>query len=277
MPGFELIDAHQHAWDQTRFDYPWLRSRNDLPITALPSRDQQVGVVLIEAGVRGDQVEAEAEWLGELARTHPEVLGVVAALDWQHPDPVTLSRWAKSDTIVGVRIELESASDHNADALADAMRLANGAGLCVDVLCGFDALGLLERALEIAPEIRLVVDHLGGPPRREGFESDEAKRWARSMKLISTYQQTRVKVSGDIAFAAPFQGTRVRDSFVDGVLEAFGSARLMVGSDWPVSSSERTGVRGSQWFDFVAASLGDEWGPAIAGDTAADTYNLRRP
>jgi L-fuconolactonase len=274
MTHLELIDSHQHAWDQKLFEYPWLSNRPDLPRIALPGGDKRVGVILVEAGARSRQAEAEASWLSELAVTHLQVLGVVAAMSWQRPDTSALSRWAENAVVVGVRIELTPSSSQDAGALSAAMLLADKAGLSVDVLCGFADLPLLERALSLAPEVRTVIDHLGGPPLSSGFTSENAARWADSMRMISAYPNTRVKVSGGHAPTSPAVEVQWREHLVHAVLELFGPTRIMVGSDWPVSNSEPDGVRGRTWFDFVAATLNSAWGPAIAFETAASTYQL---
>ena len=83
------IDAHQHYWDVTRLEYPWMPPgdsilrRNYLPPDLAPVLERHGfdGTVLVQANV----VIEETWWLLDLASRSETILGVVGWLDLTDP------------------------------------------------------------------------------------------------------------------------------------------------------------------------------------------------
>ena len=83
------IDAHQHFWDITKLDYPWMPPgesvlrRNYLPADLAPILEQHNfdGAVVVQANV----VMEETWWLLDLAAQNEIIRGVVAWVDLTDP------------------------------------------------------------------------------------------------------------------------------------------------------------------------------------------------
>ena len=94
--------------------------------------------------------------------------------------------------------------------------------------------------LDAVPDLTVVLDHLGKPPVDTGSTVPPGRKWSEQIGILAARPRTYVKLSGltpESSDAAAF-GANV-DAFVDRALEAFGTQRAMIGSDWPVSCSLR--------------------------------------
>ena len=79
------IDSHQHFWQYSRADYPWigpesqLLAQDYLPVDLEPHvRGEGIGGTV---AVQARQTLEESRWLLELAATHPLIQGVVGWVD----------------------------------------------------------------------------------------------------------------------------------------------------------------------------------------------------
>jgi L-fuconolactonase len=81
------------------------------------------------------------------------------------------------------------------------------------------------------PEQLFVLDHLAKPPIKSGAVSP----WREAIRELAAFPQVHCKVSGMVTEAdhRAWQPADLRP-YLDVVIEAFGPARLMYGSDWPV-------------------------------------------
>ena len=87
--GVTVVDAHQHFWDPSRVDYPWLAS-------AFPELDRKFGFEDLAPHLSASGVDAtvlvqaadspeENDAMFGIARLHPEVAGVVAWVPLDQP------------------------------------------------------------------------------------------------------------------------------------------------------------------------------------------------
>jgi L-fuconolactonase len=93
------------------------------------------------------------------------------------------------------------------------------AGLVLELLVAARDLGDVLACAADHPALTIVVDHLGDPEGAEGA-------WQAAIRALAPHPNVRMKVSGD----------DVTPAALEIVLEALGAERLMIGSDWPVSS-----------------------------------------
>ncbi|MDH6169809.1 L-fuconolactonase [Variovorax boronicumulans] len=246
----QRIDSHQHFWRPARGDYAWLRA--DVPALAPLVRDflpehlapllQAHGVertVLVQAA----DSEAETDFMLELATAHDVVGGVVGWVDLSAPDAVaSLERMARNPRFKGVRPMLQDLPDDDwiarmprPEAIQALVRL----GLRFDALVKPRHLSSLVRFLKEWPQLPVVIDHAAKPP--VGAHDGEAfATWRRQMAEIAALPQVHCKFSG-LWGEAPQAAHHDVDVAVravrpvwDQLLESFGPARLMWGSDWPV-------------------------------------------
>ena len=236
-----IVDAHQHVWDPTRADYPWLtpelRELDRIYGVADVQGDlDRIGIdatVLVQAA---DNLEDTANMLRESAGSHT-VAGVVVWLPLERPSECVqvLDRWlAAGQPVVGVRHLVHREPDPDwalrPDVLAGLSVVAER-GLTFD-FCA-ESLDLLTNLAQLAdrlPALTIVLDHLGKPP----IASQGWQPWAHLLTDAARHQNVVAKLSGLNTAAAPGR-RRSQDyqPYVDHALHVFGPRRLMYGSDWP--------------------------------------------
>jgi len=100
-----------------------------------------------------------------------------------------------------------------------------------DILIFPDQLGYTYQFVKTFGGHRFVVDHIAKPDiKNKGIE-----KWANGIKAIGKHENVWCKVSGMVT-EADWQNWTEDDfkPYLDTVFEAFGTNRVMFGSDWPV-------------------------------------------
>jgi L-fuconolactonase len=143
-------------------------------------------------------------------------------------------------------------------------------GLPIDVPNAFPR--HLSSTIEMArdlPELQVVLDHLGKPPRgeRDGYEL-----WSRQLGQLARLPNVTAKVSG---LAVPGQPLTVEalQPVWDRALEVFGPSRLMYGGDWPVSLLGGSYAETCGVLQQLAGQLSDGERVAFMGGTASAVYS----
>jgi L-fuconolactonase len=233
------IDAHQHFWQYSAAEYGWISD----PISVLRRdflpRDLQP---LLQANgfdgsiaVQARQSLEETRWLLELAQQNAFVKGVVGWVDLcSSAVRDQLAAYASNKKLVGVRHVLQDEPD-DAFMLQPAFRhgIAQLAefGLVYDLLLYPRHLPVAVQLVRAFPSQPFVLDHIAKPPIAEGT----LEPWARAIRELAQFPQVACKLSGMVT-EARWQKWTVDDfaPYLDVVMDAFGPARLMIGSDWPV-------------------------------------------
>jgi len=233
------IDAHQHFWNYSAAEYPWIGTglerlaRDYLPsdLEPLLAAEQIDGSVAVQAR----QSVEESLWLLALAKAHPLVKGVVGWVDLRS-DRVgdDLRMVAAHPKFVGVRHVVQDERDPRfvlGEGFIRGLRQLRQHGLTYDLLLYPTQLPAAVELVALLPEQPFVVDHLAKPRIAAG----EIEGWGRDIRAIARHDTVCCKVSGMVTEAAR-QGWKRADFtlYLDVVLEAFGPERLMFGSDWPV-------------------------------------------
>jgi L-fuconolactonase len=265
-----MIDSHLHLWDLTHGGYSWLRPEHG-PLHRSFGPDEARDV-LAAAGI-GSAVLVQAEdsardtaYLLEVARTHDFVAGVVGWVPLDDPSTAErqLDELAGQRAFVGVRHLVHD--DPRADFLAipevrRSLGLLAERGLPFDVPDAWPVhLAATAELADALPELRIVVDHLGKPPRG----TDDLARWEAAFRDVAARPNTVAKVSGLQRAGQPFTADALRP-VLDIALDAFGSARLMYGGDWPMTVP----AGGYQPFWVVIDSLLSE----LAADEQEDLWH----
>ncbi|MDW3225366.1 MAG: amidohydrolase family protein [Paracoccaceae bacterium] len=277
------IDAHQHYWNPARGDYDWMPQDNvtlnrpyrpgDLS-PALRACDID-GTILVQAAATVD----ETEYMLGLTDATPSIQGVVGWIDFEDPGQLSvLQRLAKHPSFLGVRPMIQDIPDVNW-MLRDDVQWAFRA--IVDLDLSFDALGFpkhlanFHALLQQYPSMRTVIDHSMKPQICEAMAGRDAfSDWAKGMTLLAQNTSACCKLSGLVTEAADGWVTEDLRPFSDHVINTFGSARVMWGSDWPVC---RLQAEYEDWHD-TALSLTEHLSEAeradIFGGTAVRFYRL---
>ena len=274
------IDAHQHFWNYSAAEYPWIGAglerlaRDYLPsdLEPLLAAKQIDGSVAVQAR----QSVEESLWLLALAKAHPLVKGVVGWVDLRS-DRVgdDLRVLAANPTFVGVRHVVQDEPDPRfvlGEGFIRGLRQLRQHGLTYDLLLYPSQLPAAIELVELLPEQPFVVDHLAKPRIVAG----EIDGWGRDIRAIARHDNVCCKVSGMVTEAVR-RGWK-RDDFtpyLDVVLEAFGPERLMFGSDWPVCllAGEYADVAAIPRDYFSRLSATEQ--RMIWGDTVAGFYGLK--
>lgn len=273
-----IIDAHHHLWRRARGDYGWLtpdlgplwRDFEADEAAALMAAHGVAGGILVQAA----PTPAETGFLLGLAAVHRAILGVVGWADFADPHaPAAIERLAGDPALKGLRPMLQDLDDDDF-----ILRPAADAALAVMARLGlrFEALARprhLPRILEVRrrhPDLVIILDHAAKPDIVGGAWAP----WAQDIAALAADGRTLCKLSGLITEAGPDWTVGRLRPYADHLLETFGPARLMWGSDWPVALL--AGGYG-QWQDAALALLDGLTGPeraAILGANAARAYGL---
>ena len=244
------IDSHQHFWRLARGDYAWLQAdepaltpllRDFLPEHLAPLlHDHGIGqTVLVQAA----DSQQETDFMLELASDHDAIGGVVGWVDLSRPDAVAaLHRMALHPKFKGVRPMLQDLAEDDWIARRprpDAVQALVQLGLRLDALVTPRHLAPLLQFLRDWPQLPVVIDHAAKPPLtphdRQAFET-----WRTQIAKVAALPHVCCKFSG-LWGEAPASTHHDVDAVMhlvrpvwEHLLDSFGPARLMWGSDWPV-------------------------------------------
>jgi L-fuconolactonase len=273
------IDAHQHFWRVDRGDYGWLTPAEH-PAICRDFGPDDLRPLMAAAGVtctvlvQAAPTDAETQFLLDLARATPFVAGVVGWADLAaHDAPARVEALAGDPKLLGLRPMLQDLGD-------DAWILRPGVGPALDAMeqlgLRFDALvkprhlSHLARLIEARPDLRVVIDHGAKPDIAAG----ELGGWAEEMRAIGRGSATCCKLSGLVTEAKADWTVEDLRPYVDVLLDAFGPARLMWGSDWPVVNEAGGYLGWRAAAETLTAQLPAEDRALIFGGAAAAFYGI---
>jgi L-fuconolactonase len=273
------IDSHQHYWDVTRFEYPWMPPgnsilrRNYLPNDLAPALEQHRfdGTVVVQANV----VIEETWWLLDLASEFETIRGVVGWVDLTDPNlgPV-LDRCQKHPKFKGMRHLVHDEPDVRwllrEEVLAGLRELARR-DIPYDLLLRPPHLPFLPELAGRVPGLPMVIDHIAKPP----IASHAMEPWARDMEAAAQIPGMHCKLSGMIT-EADHDGWSAGDlrPYVQHVLKLFGPDRLMFGSDWPVCRLAGSWKQVLAAFTQACGAMPNAQREQILGETARKFYRL---
>ncbi|WP_328461976.1 amidohydrolase family protein [Streptomyces sp. NBC_00448] len=276
------IDAHHHLWDLGRRPQPWLKGDALEPINrtfALSELEPLLDAHDIAATVvvqSSSSLDETRELLAIARGSHGRIAGVVGWADLTDPDglPAVLTELAAAGPLVGIRHQIQDEADPqwlDRPDIRAGLRALGAAGLAYDLLVTPRELPAALAAVEELPEVRFVLDHAGKPPIAAG----EWEPWAEQIAGIADHPNAMCKLSGLIT-EADWESWRPQDvlPYARHVLAAFGSDRVLFGSDWPVCT---LAGRYSDVFalaEQATASLAPEEREAVLGGNAIRAYGL---
>jgi L-fuconolactonase len=240
------IDAHQHFWHYQPARDTWIGDnmpvlkRDYLPEDLLP--ELRANGIDGTIAVQADESEAETLSLLEHAGRNPFIAGVVGWVDLCAPDAgERLKYFSQFEKLRGFRHVAQSEPDDwflVRDDFVRGVAMLSGFGLTYDVLIYARQLPAAVELVERLPEQAFVLDHIAKPnmaEREPGEDSREFDNWEKGIRALAQNPRVYCKLSGLIT-EADWRGWRADDfkPYLDVVFDAFGTNRLMFGSDWPV-------------------------------------------
>lgn len=273
------IDAHQHFWKYSPEEYGWINEEMSvLKKDYLPDELHDHlktngfdGCVAVQAR----QNEDENEFLLGLASDYSFINGVVGWVDLQadYADE-KLDRLSRNPALCGIRHLVQDEPDDDfllGDKFLRGVEYLKKYDLCYDILIFPRHLQVAETFVKQFPDQRFVIDHIAKPD----IKNQVMEPWADGMKRIAQYPNVGCKLSGMVTEARWRDWSRADfRPYLEVVLEAFGTDRLLIGSDWPVCKlaggyDEVIGIVR----DYISELSKDEQN-MILGGNAVQFYNL---
>ncbi len=283
MPDFPIVDSHVHLYDPGRFRYAWMRGN---PVYEGPHElaelDRARGpveiekIVFVEVGADPGQHLQEASYVAGLAEHDPRLQGMVAAAPLEHGAAVTpdLEKLASHAITRSIRrlIEIESEPGFCLrPGFVEGVKLLPRFDLAFDLCVKHWQLADAIQLVRQCPEVRIVLDHIGKPPIREGG----MEPWRSHIKELSELPNIWCKLSGVVTEADHQHWTRDQlRPYLEHVIACFGFERLMYGADWPVSEQTH---RYPEWvaiLDWVCTGCSEAELRKLFRDTAIAFYRL---
>ncbi|HVU53910.1 MAG TPA: amidohydrolase family protein [Puia sp.] len=278
------IDAHQHFWSTRRpNDYGFLTK--DAGILYHDYFPADLEPCLKAAGmqytvlVQAAETEEETQWLLDLVKETDFVAGVVGWVNFDTDAGTFVQRldtFRENPRFIGVRPMLQDLPDDGfilRPRVLENLKLVASLDLPFDILIYPKHLPPVYEMLQQVPGLRAVIDHLAKPPIRD----NKLQPWLSWMQKISKFPNVWCKLSGMVT-EADHKSWKQKDliPYVRGVVDAFGSERLMFGSDWPVCLQAASY---QQVYDLTAAvldelSITSDQRERIFGGNAAKFYKL---
>jgi len=276
-----VVDSHLHVWDLAGGGYRWLAPRHgELHRSFLP---EDAVRALAEAGVgsavlvQADDTDADTDFMLRAAERYDVLAGVVGwvRLDDPRAAEARLDELASRPALRGIRHLVHDDPRDDFLSLPEVRRSLAGLadrGLPFDVPDAWprhlDAVADLARDL---PQLTVVVDHLGKPPRGTG----EMAAWETSLRRVAAASPATVaKLSGLQVPGQPFTEAALRP-VLDVALDAFGADRLMYGGDWPMTVPDGGYLPHWRVVSALVGGLSQAERDAVLAGTARRVYHLQ--
>jgi L-fuconolactonase len=275
-----IVDAHQHFWDPARGDYSWLKP--DSPLHR-PYGTNDLRPLLIQTGVdatilvQAAPTAAETDFMLDIARRTPWVLGVVGWIDLAAPDAASeVRRRAADPLLLGVRPMLQDLADPDwilQRALDPALNAIAAEGLVFDALILSHQIAAITELATRHPQLAIVLDHaakpcFGNPGKME--------QWRTDLAVLAACPNVSCKISGLLTELQSGGGRAEIEDAVGLLFALFGRDRLLWGSDWPVLT-----LAGDyqNWFEMARQAIAgcdSSAVRAVMGDNAVRIYRPQR-
>ena len=273
------IDSHHHFWKYDPVTYSWMNEKMGVLKKDYQPEDLKAeinssnidGVISVQA----DQSMRETDDLLKHANEHSFIQGVVGWFPLAEPElEGLLERYASNPWLKGVRHVVQDEPDDRfilGDAFNAGIRRLKPHNLVYDILIYERQLGASIEFVDRHPGQVFVLDHVAKP--RIGDQVIEP--WKTQMFDMAKRENVYCKLSG-MATEADWQSWTKEDlwPYMEIALEAFGPARMMLGSDWPVA---RLAVEYGDWMNLCResiSSLSETERALVEGGVATQAYDL---
>jgi L-fuconolactonase len=280
----DVIDAHVHFWDPARLHYPWHEGEPALQRAFLPrdfrplSNGGVRALLFVQADCLPSESAREVDWVARLASDEPRILGIVAFVDLlnERDRGAALDRLRTNPLVVGVRQNIQGYEPGFAlqDAFVRGVQQVGERGFTFDLCITSGQLAEVEALVARSPGTRFVLDHCGKPAIRD----DEFTQWAEAIERLAAHRGVHCKLSGLLTEARHDQrNTDGVRRYAEHVIDCFGPARMIYGSDWPVSILGGGAEVWREITDDLTSSWSEEDRRAFYSGNATRFYGLKTP
>lgn len=275
---FVSVDSHQHFWLRERGDYTWLTSElSDIYQDFLPEhlrgillRNHIHKTVLVQAA----ETDAETDFLLSIADNNNFVAAVVGWVDFESAGAsARLEYLSQQPVLKGIRPMLQTIPDAAwmlRPEFDEKYQLLAKLELSFDALVTPRHLRYLYTLARRHPTLKIVIDHGAKPDLTRA----DVSGWRRDIATVATCDNVFCKLSGLLTETGPNPDFQSVTPALGHLLQCFGPARLMWGSDWPVinlAGSYDIWVKDCRSY---CAGLSDEDQAWIWGRTAKNFYGF---
>lgn len=274
------VDTHQHFWNLSEVDYPWLIPAYGPIYNTFGPADlaPQIKAAGIDKTVLVQSANSYADTASMLVHAdYNDWIGaVVGWVDLLNPDKTAadLELFGKHPKFRGVRhlIHEEKNPDWVIQPIViESLKVLASHNMIFEVVAVFpNHLKHVPTLSEKVPNLKMAIDHLAKPPIKDKVMSP----WSDQMKAAAANPNVYAKVSGlNTAAAADWSAADLRP-YIDFAAECFSPNRLMFGSDWPVAIL--AGDYNQVWTETnkAIAHYSKAEQDAILGGSATGFYNL---
>lgn len=270
------IDAHQHFWTYDPANFAWLtddaQRRSFQPADLKPILDYHDfdGCVLVQV----NQTEEETGHFHQLALQNDFIKGVVGWTDlFSDQLESRLEEYSALPKVKGFRhiVQGEPVGFMQQPAFVSALKKLPRYNFSYDVLIYPHQLKDAIFVARSCPDTQLILDHMAKPQIREG----KVNQWANYIKELAGHPNVVCKVSGMVT-EADHRYWKKEDFYIylDMVLQAFGTGRLLYGSDWPVCLAAGGYQDQLEIVESYFSELSESEKAAIFGQNAVRIYRL---
>ena len=272
------IDSHQHFWKFDPIRDAWIDAsmekiaRDFLPEDLKPLLDQSKidGCVAVQA----DQSETETEFLLDFAGRYDFVKGVVGWVDLRSPQlSERLEHYCNNSFFKGVRhiVQAEKDGFMLQESFLKGIQQLKDFNLTYDILIFPHQLEEAVALVKKNPEQAFVLDHIAKPY----IKDKKIDQWAKHINQLAVHQNVYCKLSG-LLTEADWNHWQEEDftAYLTVIMEAFGTERMMYGSDWPLCLLAGSYPHVVRIVENFISSLSTDDQKKIMGQNAHHFYNL---
>lgn len=233
------VDSHQHFWQLSRGGYSWLTPELSVlyqdftPEKLAPELcKNNIGqTILIQAA----NSEEEIDFMLGIAEINEFVAGVIGWIDMEASTVLEkLEHYCENKYFKGIRPMLQDIDDVNwilKDKFTPIFQLMAKKKLTLDALIKDIHLSNIHILAERHPTLNIVIDHCAKPD----LSKSPTNFWKNKLINMAQCKNVYIKLSG-LLTEAPQGKVNIEDiqPYFDHIMTAFGSERIMWGSDWPV-------------------------------------------
>lgn len=232
------IDAHQHFWKYHPDLHAWID--DSMKVIRQDFMPGDLQPVLLENNINGCitvqavQTETETSFLVACANENNFIKGVVGWVDLRAKNISDRLTYYKQFPIVkGFRhiVQGQPKGFILQDDFLNGIRSLCDFGFTYDLLVYPDQLLEAVELVQQNPNQLFVIDHLAKPYIKAGLIDE----WKKDMQVIAQYENVYCKISGMVT-EADYKNWKLEEltPYLEVVANAFGTGRIMYGSDWPV-------------------------------------------
>jgi len=274
------IDSHQHFWIFNSNEYGWISS--DMEILRKDYLPDQLKTELTSTGFDGSvavharQSLAETQWLLNLADQHNFIKGVIGWVDLCSPDvEEQLIQFSGNPKLVGIRHVIHDEQDENFMLRKSFLRgiaYLKKFGLTYDILVFPQHLPNTIQLVSQFPDQVFILDHIAKP----SIKDKKISPWKEHIEELARFRNVYCKLSGMVSEANVKNWKQEEfNPYLNVVFDAFGTDRLLIGSDWPVCTLAGPYKQIMEVVIDYIRTFPDQDKKKILGENAIRAYDLK--